>query len=178
MSGARVLVRVKGIEQAAAASRLRNIAAAVDPTVTVDTIPLREIYRMRRSFLNAAAGMIGVAVLSVLLLSAAGIYALMSFTVAQRRREIAIRLALGAQPGQLLGGVFARAFRQISLGVACGIGMALLIDMASDGDALTGYAAPLLSIMVVLMSLVGLFAALGPARRGLRIEPSEALKAE
>ena len=177
-SGARVLVRVKGIEQTAAAARLRSIAAAVDPAVTVDTIPLREIHRMRRNLVNAIAAGIGVAVISVLLLSAAGIYALMSFTVLQRRREIAIRLALGAPPGQLLGGVFTRALRQISLGVALGIGLALLVDATSDGDALTGNAAPLLSIMVLVMSLVGLAAALGPARRGLRIEPSETLKAE
>ena len=111
-SGVRVLVRVKGIDQAAAAGRLRHIAAAVDPALTVDTIPMREIYRRRQLATTTAAGAVGVAVLSVLLLSAAGIYALMSFTVAQRRREIAIRMALGAQPGQLLGGVFARAVRQ------------------------------------------------------------------
>jgi putative ABC transport system permease protein len=173
-----VLVRVKGIDHAAAATRLRDIAAAVDPTLTVDTIPISEIYRFRRTLQNAGAAGIAAAVLSVLLLSAAGIYALMSFTVAQRRREIAIRMALGAKPGQLLGDVFARALRQISLGVVIGIAMALLLDRAADGDALSGNAAPLLSIMVVVMSLVGLFAALGPARRGLRIEPSETLKAE
>ena len=56
--------------------------------------------------------------------------------------------------------------------------MALLIDAASSGDALRGNGAPLLSIMVLVMSLVGLIATLGPARRGLRIDPSEALKAE
>ena len=177
-SRASVLVRVKGIDHAAAAARLRNIAAAVDPTLTVDTIPLSEVYRLRRTLQNAGAAGILAAVVSVLLLSAAGIYALMSFTVAQRRREIAIRMALGAKPGQLLGGVFARALRQISLGVAVGIGMALLVDRSADGEALYGNAVPLLSIMVVVMSLVGLFAALGPARRGLRIDPSEALKAE
>jgi putative ABC transport system permease protein len=177
-SRASVLLRVKGLEQAAAASRLREIAAAVDPTLTVDTIPLQDVYRLRRTLVNTAAAGIAVAGLSVLLLSAAGIYALMSFTVAQRRREIAIRLALGAQPGQLLGGVFRRALYQISLGVAVGIGLALLLDAAAQGEALMGNAGLLLSVMVVVMSLVGLGAVVGPARRGLRIEPSAALKGE
>jgi ABC-type antimicrobial peptide transport system permease subunit len=58
---------------------------------------------------------------SVLLLSAAGLYALMAFTVAQRRREIGIRSALGAQPGHLVAAVFRRVFWQIGAGSAAGI---------------------------------------------------------
>jgi hypothetical protein len=57
----------------------------------------------------------------VLLLSAAGLYALMAFTVAQRRREIGIRSALGAQPGHLVAAVFRRVFWQIGAGSAAGI---------------------------------------------------------
>ena len=119
-----------------------------------------------------------MALLSVLLLSAAGIYALMSFTVTQRRREIAIRTALGAHSGRLLRGIFSAALKQIALGVAIGLAVTLLIDATSDGEALRGYATPLLAVMVVVMGTVGLAAALGPARRGLRIEPAEALKGE
>jgi putative ABC transport system permease protein len=102
----------------------------------------------------------------------------MSFTVTLRHREIAIRTALGAQPIRLLGGIFGRGLRQIALGVAIGVGVALLVDAAEDGEALGGRAGLLLSGTVLVMSVVGLFAVLGPARRGLRIEPSEALKGE
>ena len=56
----------------------------------------------------------------VLLLSAAGIYALMSFTVAQRTREIGIRVALGARPRRVLGDIFSRATRQLALGMLVG----------------------------------------------------------
>ena len=61
----------------------------------------------------------GIITITVLLLSAAGMHALMSFTIAQRTREIGIRSALGAQPRQLLLGVFGRAMRQLSIGLGC-----------------------------------------------------------
>ena len=162
----------------ALAGRLREIAAALDRTLKVDMVPLEEIYRLQRLALSTAALALGVASLSVLLLSAAGIYALMSFTVAQRRREIAVRTALGAQPSRLLGGIFGQALRQISLGVALGVGAALLLDGAFEGALLLGQGGALLTVMVMIMSVVGLFAALGPARRGLQVEPSEALNGE
>ena len=56
--------------------------------------------------------------------------------------------------------------------------MALLLDVAADGEALAGPPGMLLSCTVLVMSVVGLLAVLGPARRGLRIEPAEALKGE
>ena len=121
---------------------------------------------------------LSIALLSVLFLSAAGIHALMSFTVARRRREIAIHTALGAQPRRLLRGIFGKALRQISAGVALGVVAALLIDGAVEGTLLRGYGGAFLSVTVMIMTVVGLFAALGPARRGLRIEPTEALKGE
>ena len=78
----------------------------------------------------------------------------------------------------ILGGIFGKALRQISIGVALGVGATLLLDGAFEGALLRGRAGPLLATTVVVMSLVGLVAALGPARRGLQIEPTEALKGE
>lgn len=171
-------VRAAGIDQGSLARRIGQIAAGIDPALEVEVVPLAERYRHLRTALSIAAAAIGIGVLSVLLLSAAGVYALMSFTVEQRRREIAIRIALGAQRGRLLGDIFRNALRQVTLGVVIGVGVALLIDRSSDGEALRGKGGLLLSIMVVVMTLVGLLAALGPARSGLRIAPSEALKSE
>ena len=83
-----------------------------------------------------------------------------------------------AVPRRLLRGIFGQALRQISVGVALVVVAALLIDGAVEGTLLRGYGGAFLSVMVMIMTVVGLFAALGPARRGLRIEPTEALKAE
>ena len=175
---ARLAVRIARSHHTGLARRLPEIAAALDPTLRITVVPLGEAYRMQRAALTTAALGIGTALLSVILLSASGIYALMSFTVTQRRREIAIRTALGAERGRLLGGIFGRALRQIAVGLVLGVGVALLVDAAADGEALGGRGGPLLCGTVLVMSVVGLVAVLGPARRGLRIEPSEALKGE
>jgi putative ABC transport system permease protein len=177
-NGASLAVRIAGVETGSLAGRLPKIAAELDPALRIAAVPLGEAYRARRVALITAALGIGVALLSVVLLSAAGIYALMSFTVAQRRREIAIRAALGARSGRLVAGIFGHALRQIAVGVVLGVGAALLLDASADGEALGGQKGMLLSSTVLLMSVVGLVAVSGPARRGLQIAPSEALKGD
>ena len=113
---------------------------------------------------------------SVLLLSAAGIYAMMSFTVAQRTREIAIRTALGAAPHRLLLSIFGRATRQLALGLL--VGSVLSAGVFQNTDFTASQATTLTLIVAGILVAVGLIAALGPARRGLRIQASEALRAD
>jgi putative ABC transport system permease protein len=98
--------------------------------------------------------------------------------VSQRRREIGIRAALGADALQLLRSIFTRAALQLTAGVAVGILTALLLDWASDGELLGLFGRALLPITAAVMTVVGLLATVGPARRGLRIPPTEALRAE
>jgi putative ABC transport system permease protein len=162
------------------AERLRHVAASVDPALHVDQVrTLAEIYRDKRFGDNLGAITIGAVTGSVLLLSAAGLYALMAFTVAQRRREIGIRSALGAQPGKLMADVFRRAFWQIAAGSAVGILAAYLVGRYVPIEQIGGVAIPgVLPATAVFMLLVGVAAALGPARRGLRIDPTEALRSE
>src|SRR4029079_7696141 len=117
-------------------------------------------------------------IVTALLLSAAGIYAMMSFTVSQRRKEVGIRAAMGADASQLLRNIFTRAALQLAAGLVVGIVMALMIDRASEGEMLGAYGRALVPVTAVLMTIVGLFATIGPARRGLRIQPTEALRAE
>jgi ABC-type antimicrobial peptide transport system permease subunit len=102
----------------------------------------------------------------------------MSFTVSQRRKEIGIRAAMGADAGQLLRSIFTKATLQIAAGVVVGTVLAFMIDVASDGELLGSFGRALLPVTAVLMTIVGLFATIGPARRGLRIQPTEALRAE
>ena len=165
---------------AALPERLRVVAASVDPTLHVDEVrTLAEIYRNHRFGDNLGAITIAAITGSLLLLSAAGLYALMAFTVAQRRREIGIRSALGAQPGHLLASVFRRAFWQLAAGSAAGMLAAYLAGRYVPIEQVGGLPIPgILPGAVAFMLLVGVLAALGPARRGLRIDPTEALRSE
>lgn len=171
-------VRVRGNDFAAYQDRLRAITAAVEPTLRLHPRPLRDIYREQETGMRMVALVLGLIILSVLGLSAAGIYALMSLTVTQRRREIGIRAALGADPRRILAGIFSRSLRQLGIGVAVGLAAAGLLDVAMGGEVFYGRGAVLLPAVCLLMTAVGLLAALGPARRGLRIQPMEALREE
>ena len=110
------------------------------------------------------------------LLSSAGIYALMSFTVSQRRRESGIRMALGADRKRIVASIFSRAMGQLAVGAVVGIASGAALEQASGENLLRGNAAVVLPVVALLMMMVGLLAAFGPARRGLRIEPTEALR--
>jgi putative ABC transport system permease protein len=172
-------LRVRGGTPAAFSRRLGDIAMALDPTLRLgNVVPLDQDLRDMQGMMRVTALAIGLVTLSVLLLSAGGIYALMSFTVTQRRREIGIRTALGAHPGRILGSVFARAARQLAAGVAAGVGITGLLELATGGEVMGGQGYLLLPGVALLMTAVGLLAAWGPARRGLRIQPMEALREE
>jgi hypothetical protein len=176
---AHLQLRLRG-GPAGLAERLRDVAASVDPTLHVDEVrTLAEIYREHRFADNIGAIIIGAVTGSVLLLSAAGLYALMAFTVALRRREIGIRSALGAQPGRLVADVFRRAFWQIGAGSAVGMLAAYVIGRYVPIEQIGGLPIPgILPGAAACMLVVGVLAALGPARRGLRIDPTEALRSE
>jgi putative ABC transport system permease protein len=167
-----------GSESGQLAQRLLEAAARVDPALHVDQVrTLDEIYREHRFGDNLGAITLIAVTASVLLLSAAGLYALMAFTVAQRRREIGIRTALGAPPSHLLRAVFRKALWQISGGAAVGLLGALLVGRYVPIETIGGLPIPgVLPGAVGFMLLVGVFAALGPARRGLRADPTEALR--
>ncbi len=117
---------------------------------------------------------------SVLLLSAAGIYAMMSFTVAKRRRETGIRAALGADARRVLMEIFGRAAAQIGAGVVAGLAVAGVLErLGGDGGGLMGGKGHvLLPTVAGVMFIVGILAALGPARRGLAVQPTETLREE
>jgi putative ABC transport system permease protein len=155
------------------ATRLRTVAADVDPTIRLtDAKPLAQAgggEAQANWTLTAVAWLISFV---VLLLSATGIHSLMSFTVARRTREIGIRAALGASQGRIVAGIFSRAVLQISAGVLVGSGLAALMGLGSMREVLLLLAAD--GVMLV----AGLVACAVPLRRALRIDPTEALRAE
>ena len=160
-----------------AIQRVREIGAEIDPSLQMRrVVPLSVFYDEARSAFQALALAVGFVTGAVLLLSAAGVHAMMSFTIAQRTREIGIRSALGAQPRHLLLGIFRGAMRQLALGIAAGslLSVGAFVAVGTGVRSGTG----LLVTVAVLMAVVALLAAIGPARRILRIQTVEALRTE
>ena len=175
---ATALIRVRGSDPVRLAPRIRELTSALDPTIRVRVMPFSDLKQQATIALRLMLLAPALVVVTVLLLSAAGIYAMMSFTVSQRRKEIGIRAAMGADPQQLLRSIFTKAVLQLAAGVVVGMALGLLLDVASDGEMLGSFGRAMLPIAAVVMVLVGMLATLGPARRGLRIQPTEALRAE
>jgi putative ABC transport system permease protein len=172
-------VRFRGNTPADFGSRFREIATEVDPALRLGTIrTLADRNRQELLIARLVGLIVGLVLVSVLLLSAAGIYAMMSSTVTERRREIGIRSALGAHPQQVLRSILARAAVQIASGVSVGVAVAMLVERLTGGGLLDGRGSILLPGFAFVMAIVALLATLGPARRGLTIQPTEVLRGE
>jgi hypothetical protein len=176
---ATLIVRLKSGDPARYEQKLQEITASVDPTLRVEQVMgvVDQWHHDTRAYWMMAIAIVAVTA-SVLLLSAAGIYAMMSFTVARRWREIGIRVALGADARRVLMGIFGRAGVQIGAGVALGLLVAGLAEFMTEGGNIGGKGLVLFPAVVAVMFVVGMLAAAGPARRGLSVQPTEALRNE
>ncbi|HEU4631316.1 MAG TPA: FtsX-like permease family protein, partial [Gemmatimonadaceae bacterium] len=173
-------VHVRG-SPAAFAPRLRTLAAAVDPTLRLhQVVPLDGIYQGVLRWLRFLFWVTVLGISIAVILSLAGIYAVLSFTVARRTREIGIRVALGADPRHVVQAIFRRPLAHVSLGVAAGAVLAALLVLVGTGGGTTPSlrGAALLAAYAVLMLGVCLLACIVPTRRALGVEPTEALRAD
>ena len=160
---------------------LRRVVAGLDPAVPI--IRLRTL-RMQadlnvnddRLALTIALGLAGAAIL----LAAVGLYAAMSQAVARRTREIGVRLALGAVPGDVRRLVLREAIALAILGSAAGLGLALAAGQVIRERLFgVGPSDPVsLAVAIGVLGAVALVAAWSPARRAARVDPVDALRAE
>ena len=173
-----VIVHVRG-DPLSLAPRVRSVAMTVDPTLR-----LSEFQRLDKVaddllwflglWLRVTAGLTAVA----LLLSLAGIYAVLSFTVARRTREIGVRVALGANRRSVVTAIFRRPLTQVGVGVATGgVIIGVLALGVSKGGLSLGDVALLVSYVMVMFG-VCLLACAVPTLRALRVEPTVALRSE
>lgn len=162
-------------------SRVRAEVAEIDGQLAIQSIETMD----ERIDEATAARRFSVITLSAfaagaLLLAAVGVYGLLAFSVAERRREIAVRLAMGAEPRAIVGMVIGRGLTLVAIGLAAGVIVSLAAVRAvtsllyrTDGhDSLTFGA-----VTVVLMA-VALAACAIPAYRASRVEPLAALRVE
>jgi len=157
------------------AGRLYGMVGAVDPTLRLSEVgTLGEAWRPVHMGSRIGAWIFMSVGAIVLMLSVAGIYALMSFTVSQRTREIAIRTAVGAGRRQIVRVIFGRAVVQLLAGVA--LGSLVAVPVLRDGVADEGPGS--LVVVSTLLIVAGLAACTVPVRRALSIEPAAAIKSE
>jgi putative ABC transport system permease protein len=161
----------------AAAESLRTLSA-LDTNLRVGRIQsLEESYWNRRSLDHIVGSLLATVMLIALLFSMAGIYTLMAFIVARRWREIGLRSALGAQPSRLVVGIFGRAAVPLIIGAIVGCALALFIESSLPIEEAGGQRLPgAVLVSAALMTIGGLLAVVGPARRAVRIDPTEALR--
>ncbi len=174
-------VRLRG-SPGTLAARLPTIAADVDAGLSVhEARPLGESIWQRDFWMVVpVAASAGVSAL-VLLLSAMGLFSLMSISVSRRTREIGVRMALGANPRHVLSRIVAQAIVLMGSGVMAGGGLVLLSVALGGGptgrpaDDVVTFAA-WIAITAVVMLGAGLLACVEPASRALRINPIDALR--
>lgn len=160
----------------ALAPRLRAVALTLDPALRLDNVrSLEDLAWQEDVPALVVSALIGTVVALGLFLSAAGIFSLMSVSVARRTREIGLRQALGASQTRLLAGIFSRALVLIGSGIAIGnIVLVIVITQVAE-VSLSEFAGGLVTTSAMMLT-VGLLACVEPARRALRIHPADALK--
>jgi putative ABC transport system permease protein len=125
------------------------------------------------AMLAAALGILGLA------LALVGVYGVISFAASQKTHEIGIRMALGAQPAQILKMIFRQGLVIVALGLAVGLGAALAVAKVVGNFLVVSPTDPLTYITVSLvLTTVALLACYIPARRAMRVDPMEALRYE
>ena len=166
-----------GSDPAVFASRLRGIAAAVDPSLRLhDVMPLDRVGAQMWNEMDFLWRlMAGVSALAVIL-SLAGIYSIMSFTVSRRTREIGIRIALGASARRILTPIFSHALKQLGAGVTAGAVLVGALTWSIAG--LSARESAFVAGYALLILAVCLLACIVPTRRALRVQPTEALRAD
>ncbi len=160
---------------------VQRVVAGVDPDLPVEslqTMPqqVRENVFLDRMITSLAAGF---AILATILASV-GLYGVLAYTVAQRTREIGLRMALGAAPGRVRGMVLRQVAVMTGIGATLGLMAAVLAGRAAKASdilyQLEGYDPVVLVASTVLLALVALGAGFVPAHRASKVEPILALR--
>jgi predicted permease len=178
--GAAVVVRTEG-DPASIMKLVRRSVQEIDPreviyaVQTMDQVLAGALAPRRLSMI-----LLGVFAGLALVLACVGIYGVVSYLVGERTHEIGVRIALGAQRGDVMRLVLGEGAKMASVGVAAGIAAAFGLTrlMANQLFGISAHDPPTYAAVAVLLMVVALFACYVPARRAVRLDPVAALRCE
>jgi predicted permease len=178
---AMTLVIRANTEPSATTNAVREVLKSIDPMLPIAQVrTLDDVLSRSVATPRLATFLLGIFGALALVLSAIGVYGVMSYSVARRTNEIGIRMALGARAGDVSRLIVRQGMRPAVLGLAVGIGAALAGSRLMRG-LLFGVSAtdkPSLIIAVVVLGGVAFLATLLPARRVSRVDPVSALRSD
>ena len=159
---------------------VRGVLRQLDPTVPPKLNTFTQVFSQSLTSRRFNLLLVGVFALAALLLAIAGVYGVLAYSVAQRTREIGVRIALGATPGIILRMVLWQGLITVAIGTAIGLVGSLMLTRTmrsllfevSPNDPLTIVA------VALLLMLVALLASWIPAHRATRVDPMVALRYE
>jgi predicted lysophospholipase L1 biosynthesis ABC-type transport system permease subunit len=163
------------------AGQIRSIAAAVAPSVPIENLEtFKEAMRLAEASDYAIIATLGGFAIVALLLASAGLFGVVSYSVAQRTPEFGTRMALGASTGRVVSLVARESFGLLAAGLAIGLAGGVAVGFAMRGMLFgTSPADPATLISVSgLLATVTLIATAWPAWRAARIDPAVALRAD
>jgi predicted permease len=162
-------------------SAIRDEVRALDPDLPVFAIETMDAAMVRARFPNRLMGTwFGILAGIALVLASVGLYALTAHSVASRRQEIGVRMALGAQAREVIWLFLRRSIGQLGIGLALGIAGALATSRLLQSYVLRTdpVDAPTLIVVCAVLVIVSLLACLVPARRAARVDPVTTLREE
>lgn len=175
------LVVRTSLPPAALAPAVRAAILQLDPQLPIDEVkPMRTLIDDTLGARRSPAMLAGIFAVVAVLLAALGTYGVLAYAVTQRRREIGVRMALGALPAQISRQFFLLGLRLLAIGMLLGIGGAFFAGHGMRSVLFEVPPLPLatLAATAAVMTFVTLAASLLPARRASRVNPMVALRTE
>jgi len=176
-----LVVRARNVDVDRIATAIRRTARELDPDVAVGALrSMSDVVARSLAGRSFALALLGIASGMALLLSAVGLYGVIAFLVGERRGEIGIRLALGARATAVGGMVVGQSIRLAVAGVVIGLAAASIVTRVLASLLFEVAPIDLPMLLAAAGCLVGIAAVAGylPARRAMRVDPAEALRAE
>jgi predicted permease len=171
----------RGGNELAQLEEIRTTIRSVEPDLPVVSLSTMAAFHRGSPELwglNAGAGLFAALGVLALLLAVLGVYGVKSYVVAQRTREIGIRMALGASPRDVLGLMLRDGFRLTGVGLAIGVPLAILVSIAFTKVFVDigGFDAPVVGVAAIVLAMAATIASGVPARRATKVQPVTALQ--